>query len=204
MPQSYNGWTAEKLIEFESDIERHFLNGEICAPVHFSKGNESQLIDVFARNDIGNGKNYCFSTHRSHLHALLHGIDKEWLKKEILAGHSMHINSRKHKFMTSSIVNGCTPIAVGVAMALKMQGSKDRVWCFVGDMAASVGVFYECAKYASRNNLPITCVIEDNGLSTDTPTLEAWGKGLTPPDIRKYSYKRGCPHINCSKWVIFK
>ncbi len=192
----------EELIDFEKDIEAHFLAGEIHAPVHFSAGNESQLIEIF--KDI-KPTDWVFSNHRSHYHALLHGIDKDWLKKEILAGRSMHINTKK--FMTSSIVNGCTPIAVGMAMALKEKGSKDKVWCFVGDMAASVGVFYECSKYARMRQLPVTFIIEDNGLSTNTPTVSTWG-GFTisnEPNIIYYKYERGCAHINVSgKWVTFR
>lgn len=204
MGLSYNGWTKEKLIAFEEDIEKHFLNGEIRAPVHFSRGNEEALVDIFVQNDIGNGKNWCFSTHRNHYHALLHGIPPDWLKEQILAGRSMHINSWKHKFMTSSIVNGCVPIAVGVAMALKRQNSLDKVWCFIGDMAESVGAFYENSKYAAKNALPITFVVEDNGLSTNTPTEEAWGHLTLHHNVITYQYVRDCPHINVGKWVTFK
>lgn len=193
------------MIEFEKDIESHFLEGAIRAPVHFSQGNEQQLIDIFAQNDIGNGKNWCFSNHRSHYHALLHGIPPAWLKEQILSGRSMHINSKEHKFMTSSIVNGCVPIAVGVAMALKRQQSLDKVWCFVGEMASSVGIFAENSKYASLNDLPITFVVEDNGLSTNTPTKSAWGSDYLAPKVIRYQYERGCAHINVKgKFVVFK
>ena len=192
--------TKQELIDFEKDIETHFLKGEIRAPIHLSSGNEDKLISIF--KDIKDS-DWCFSNHRSHLHALLHGIPADWLKEQILLGRSMHINSKKYKFMTSSIVNGCVPIAVGMAMALKRQKSPDKVWCFVGDMASSVGVFYENAKYTARQDLPITFIVEDNGLSTNTPTLEAWGDCALPENILRYYYERGCPHINVGKWVTF-
>lgn len=205
MASSYHGWTKEKLMAFEQDIENEFLVAHVRAPIHLSAGNEQQLIDIFAEYDIGNGKNYCFSTHRSHLHALLHGIPPAWLKEQILLGRSMHINSREHKFMTSSIVNGCVPIAVGVAMALKRQDSPDKVWCFVGDMASSVGIFHENIKYASRNDLPIMFVVEDNGLATNTPTQEAWGDYPGKKNVKVYQYERGCAHINvANRFVEFK
>lgn len=217
MTQSYNGWTKEALIEFELDIEKHFLAGEIRAPVHFSRGNEESLIKIFADEDIGNGKNWCFSSHRSHYHALLHGIPPDWLKEQILLGRSMHINSREHKFMTSSIVGGCPPIALGVASELKRQGSQDKVWCFVGDMASSVGSFKDCWEYARNFDLPVSYIIEDNNLSTNSPTNIVWGMGYKPEnDIRyldvwnnggvyRYCYERLCAHINVlGKWVIFK
>jgi|SRR3990167_1167220 len=208
-----NGWTAQKLIKFEKDIEREFLEGNIRAPVHFSEGNESQLIEIF--RNIKN-TDWVFSTHRNHLHALLHGISQDWLKEQILSGRSMHINSKERKFVTSSIVNGCVPIAVGVAMALKRQSSEDKVWCFVGDMAESVGIFYENSKYARNFNLPIYFIIECNDLSTNTPTSICWGEehahqeGITLDSwgnggIYQYCYIRGCAHINVKgKFVVFK
>lgn len=216
MSQSYNGWTAQQLIEFETEIESHFLNAEIRAPIHLSRGNEDALIKLFSQNDIGNKKNWLFSNHRSHYHALLKGIPPDWLKEQILLGRSMHINSRKYKFITSSIVNGGVPIATGLAYALKMKDSKDKVWCFVGDMAGSLGEFYNASKYAQYQNLPIYFVIECNNLSTNTPTDKAWGYKHEHHDaidwfdwgnggIGQYCYERGCAHINVAgKWVEFK
>ncbi len=190
-----------ELIGFEEDIKVHFLKGEIRAPIHLSAGDEDALIEIFKQIKE---TNWVFSNHRSHSHALLHGIPKEWVKSEILAGRSMHLNNREHKFMTSSIVGGCLPIAVGVAMALKMKGSSDRVYVFVGDMAAETGIFHECSKYAGRNDLPIVFVIEDNGLSTNSPTQEAWGLENKEPNIISYKYTRGYPHINVGTYVVFK
>lgn len=201
MTLSYNGWTKEKLMAFESDIEAEFLAAHIRAPIHLSRGNEDKLLEVFQK--IKN-TDWVFSNHRSHLHALLHGIPPDWLREQILLGRSMHINSRKHKFMTSSIINGCVPIAVGVAMALKRQGSPDKVWCFTGDMAASVGIFHENSMYAFRQDLPITFVVEDNGLSTNSPTRSTWGENKGKPKVFNYSYTMSCPHINVGKWVEFR
>lgn len=193
---------AKQLRAFEEDIKEEFLSGKIHAPIHLSGGNERQLIRIFKKVKRSD---YVFSTHRSHLHALLHGISPEWLKAEIMAGRSMHINSRSHRFVTSSIVCGCVPIAVGVAMAIKRKRQKNHVWCFIGDMAASVGTFYECSKYAAKNDLPITFVVEDNGYSTNTLTRAAWGEAKGRPHIRRYKYEREYGHINVpGKWVIFK
>ena len=163
----------EQLIAFEDEIEKEWLEGNIMAPVHFSKGNEDELIKIFERV---NENDWVFSTHRSHYHALLKGIDSDWLKKEILEGRSIHLNNKENKFFTSAIVGGILPIALGTAMAIKLKGSKESVWVFVGDMAAEMGIFHECVKYASRNDLPIHFVVEDNGLSVDTPTQKTWGE----------------------------
>ena len=190
----------ETLIKFEEEIKELFINKQIKSPVHLSRGNEDQLIDIFKqvkRDD------WVFSTHRSHHHALLHGISPEWLRNEILQGRSMQIFSREHKFFSSSIVGGCLPIAVGVAMAIKQKGEPRHVWVFVGDMAAETGTFHECTKYAARNNLPITFIVEDNGLSTDTPTHKVWGLGRGKPRVIRYKYKREFPHAGVGTWVTF-
>ena len=190
----------QELIQFEEDIKNEFLAAKIRAPVHLSRGNEDQLIEIFKQ--IGK-HDWVFSTHRSHYHALLHGIDKEWIKSEILEGRSIHLMNKEHRFFTSAIVGGNLPIALGMAIALKRKKSKNHVWVFSGDMAAEMGPFYECSKYAAKNNLPITFIIEDNGLSTNTPTQEVWGKSKTGANIIKYQYERGFPHINCGVWVTF-
>ena len=189
------------LNNFEEEIKNIFLEGKIRAPIHLSRGNEDELIDIFKEIKP---EDWVFSTHRNHYHALLHGIDKDWLKSEILAGRSMHINNKEHRFFTSSMVSGCLPIALGVAMAIKRNRANRHVWVFVGDMAAETGVFHECTKYAARHNLPITFIVEDNGLSTNTPTQQVWGIEKGEPHIIRYKYKRFFPHINAGKWVIFK
>ena len=47
---------------------------------------------------------------------------------------------------------------------------------FIGDMTYETGVFHECYKYAKNFKLPLKFVVEDNDLSTNTPTKSAWGK----------------------------
>lgn len=190
----------ETLIQFEEEIKTRFLNREIRAPIHLSRGNEEALLRIFEQIKEDD---WVFSTHRSHYHALLHGISPEWLREEILQGRSIHIFNKEHRFFSSAIVGGCLPIALGVAMAIKRKGESRHVWVFVGDMAAETGSFAECSKYATRNHLPITFIVEDNGLSTNTPTQEVWGLGEGKPHIIRYKYEREYPHVGAGTWVTF-
>lgn len=190
--------TADELRGFEAGIAAEFEAGRIPAPVHLSGGNEEELIRIFQRI---HPQDWVFSTWRSHYHALLHGIPREKLRAMILAGHSMNVMSVEHRFFTSAIVGGILPIAVGVACALKRRDSPCKVWCFVGDMAASAGIAQESLRYAGGHALPITFIIEDNGLSCDTPTGETWGDHIAAPEI--YGYRRCYPHMNTGKWVDF-
>ena len=190
---------AKDLIAFEEDIKEEFLAGHIRAPIHLSVGSEEPLIEIF--KEIRQ-QDWVFSTHRSHYHALLKGIPPAQVKEAIMSGHSMHINSKEHKFVTSSIVGGCLSIAVGVAMAIKRRRLDENVWVFVGDMAATTGIYEECTWYARGQTLPITFVIEDNKYSVDTPTEETWGKGRLG-DCRLYLYDRKYPQAGVGKRVTF-
>jgi TPP-dependent pyruvate/acetoin dehydrogenase alpha subunit len=190
----------KNLIEFEKEISELFLNREILVPIHLSGNNEDQLINIFKYikpND------WVFSTHRNHYHALLKGYNPIGLRELIISGESMHIYNKRIKFFTSSIVAGVLPIALGVSMAIKRRNEKDMVWVFVGDMTSETGMFHECRKYAARNDLPITFIVEDNGYSTDTPTQESWGKSNHRGKIIRYKYNRKWPHVGCGEWVSF-
>ena len=194
--------SAKALIDFEDDIISHWENGEITGPIHLSNGNEEQLIKIF--NKIG-VEDWVFSTWRSHYHALLHGVEPSVLKQKILDGKSITIVDKDCKFYSSAIVTGTLPIALGVAKALKLKNSKDKVWVFLGDMAFESGIFYEVHKYARNYDLPLHFVVEDNGVSTNTPTLDTWnGKQREiPEDVIYYKYESKYPHYGTGKWVVF-
>ena len=177
---------AADLIAFEADIAAEFDAGNIHAPVHLSGGNEQQLIDIF--RDV-RPPDWVLSTWRSHYHALLKGIPPAEVKRQIMAGRSMFISSVEHRFMSSAIMGGMLPIACGLAYA------GERVWCFVGDMCASIGAMSDAIKFADGHGLQLRFVVEDNHLSTNTPTLEAWAYGFANEMyVTPYVYERTYPH----------
>jgi pyruvate dehydrogenase E1 component alpha subunit len=195
-------YTSDELIAFEDNIVEHWEKGEIQGPVHLCNGNEEQLLEISKRmNDV----DWVFSTWRSHYHALIKGVSPIWLKQEILDGRSITIVSEKDKFYASAIVSSIIPIAVGAAMAIQNNGGTEKVWCFVGDMAFETGQFYEMHKYATNLNLPIIFIVEDNGVSTNTPTIETWGgvKRDIPSNVIWYNYKNKWPHYGTGKWITF-
>ena len=174
------------LIAFEQEVAAAFDRGEIHGPVHLSGGNEAKLISIF--REVW-PEDWVLSTWRSHYHALLRGIPRDLVMDEILAGRSMSLHFPEYKFLTSAMVGGILPIACGLAA----EGG--RVWCFVGDMCASTGAFLDACRYASVNGLDIRFVVEDNGLSTNTPTNLAWGPyRRNKANVRRYTYTRRWPH----------
>ena len=193
--------TKEQLINFEKKVKKVYEEGKILAPVHLSGNNEDILIEIFKKIDR---EDWVFSSWRNHYHALLHGLDEHELFNKILDGRSMSINSKDRNFYSSSIVGGIIPIALGAALALKRNKAKKTVWCFIGDMTFETGIFHECYKYSRNFDLPLKFVVEDNDLSTNTPTEFAWNKKSTiPKDIIYYKYERLYPHHGTGSWVLF-
>jgi pyruvate dehydrogenase E1 component alpha subunit len=196
-----HNWNEEELIHFEKKIVESWENGKIKGPVHLSGGNEKHLIEIFKRISKND---WVLSTWRSHYHALLKGISPKWLESEILDGRSISIINREQKFYSSAIVGGIIPIATGIAMSNKRDNKNEIVWCFVGDMTFETGTFMENYKYIKNFDLPVRFVVEDNGVSTNTPTIETWvEKGIIPSDVVYYEYEKQWPHYGTGKWVVF-
>jgi len=75
----------------------------------------------------------------------------------------MHFFHRDSRFYGgNAIVGGGLPLALGVALADKMQGRKAVTACFFGDGAADEGEFHETLNLAKLWRLPILFVCENN------------------------------------------
>jgi len=168
--------SPQELIDFEIKIGDMFNTKQIAAPIHLYHGNEEKMIEVFKHIDKENDWVCC--TWRNHYQALLKGVTPERLTEEIVKGKSMIMNLPEHKFICSSIVGGIPSIATGLALGEKLAGTSNHVWCWVGDMSAETGAFHEAYKYAYTQNLPITFIVESNGLSVTTPTSEVWNRDI--------------------------
>ena len=186
--------TKQDLINFELKMVQNYKSGKLPFLFHLSGGNEDQLIEIF--KDI-KSDDYVLSSHRNHYHALLHGIPADELEQRILNGRSMFIYDRQKNFFTSAIIGGTPAIATGIALALKRKGSKQKVWCFVGDGTEDTGHLFEAARYVDGFDLPCKFIVEDNNRSVCTSKEERWGKATNPifPDcVTRYSYDITYPH----------
>jgi pyruvate dehydrogenase E1 component alpha subunit len=188
-------WTAEELIAFENRIGDLYLDNKLPFLFHLSGGNEKQLIDIF--KDIKEG-DYVISNHRSHYHALLHGLPPEEIEQKILDGRSMFIYDRKRNFFCSAIIGGTPAIATGIAWGLKRKGSDQKVWCFIGDGTEDSGHTYEAVRYVDGWDLPCKFIIENNNRSVESTNEERWGKtaeyNWNSPSVIKYHYDINYPH----------
>lgn len=194
--------TKAELIAFEADIAAEFNTGKIRAPIHLSGGNEDALIAIFKSVQPGD---WVCTTWRSHYHCLLKGVPPAEIKAAIMAGRSITLCFPEYRVISSAIVGGIVPIALGLAWSVKRNQTNERIWCFVGDMTGCSGIFDECSRYAAGHGLPLRIVVENNGLSVCTPTETAWGQ---PDDWRvrnlSYDYKlHPWPHAGTGKRIEF-
>jgi TPP-dependent pyruvate/acetoin dehydrogenase alpha subunit len=81
----------------------------------------------------------------------------------------MHIYSAEHRFYGgNAIVGGGLPLAVGLALADKMQGRNRVTCCFFGEGAAAEGEFHESMNLAALWKLPVLFVCENNRYAMGT------------------------------------
>ena len=199
-------WTTQKLQEFETQIAEIFNTGGIKAPVHLSDGNEAALIEIF---EEVKPEDWVFCSWRSHYQCLLKGVPPQEVLDEIVVGHSISLGFPEYRVFSSAIVGGQVPIAVGAAKAEKMKGTGFHVWCFLGDMTSETGVAQTSIRYAETHDLPITFVIEDNGVSVLTETREVWASKTLrfnereSSKVRSFSYKSKYPHAGAGVRVQF-
>jgi pyruvate dehydrogenase E1 component alpha subunit len=160
----------------EETIACRYSEWKMRCPTHLCTGQEAVPAAagiVLRENDL------ILSSHRAHGHYLAKGGDLNKMIAEIYGkatgctagkGGSMHLIDRKAGFMGStSIVGGTIPVAVGLGLSIKLNGT-DRVSCvFFGDGAIEEGVFYESINFAALKELPVLFVCENNLYSVYSP-----------------------------------
>jgi TPP-dependent pyruvate/acetoin dehydrogenase alpha subunit len=198
--------TREDLVAFEKDIAEEFNAARIRAPVHLYSGNEESILKVFRRICVND---WVLCSWRSHYQCLLKGVPRDVLKAEIMAGRSISLCFPEYRVLSSAIVTGVLPIAVGIALSIKRGGGSNRVFCFMGEMTSETGVAHECLKYAENHDLPVHWIIEDNGKSVCSDTREVWNtrtlsyEDTSNPRITYYKYQTHYPHAGAGRRVQF-
>lgn len=198
--------TAADLVAFEEEIAAAFNAGKIRAPVHLYSGNEEVMLDLF--RDVQPNDWVCCSW-RSHYQCLLKGVPHEAVRAEILAGRSISLCFPEYRVLSSAIVGGILPIALGLALAIKLEGGTNRVHCFMGEMTAETGAAHVCMKYSENHDLPIRWIVEDNGKSVCTDTRAAWNQPTLSHEqsvsgrVCYYKYQTRYPHAGAGQRVQF-
>ena len=168
--------------EFEERLHLEIQTGEIPGFTHLYAGQEAVAVGVcehLADDD------YIVSTHRGHGHCIAKGCDVIGMMKEIYGradglckgkGGSMHIaDFDKGMLGANAIVGGGPPIAVGAAIATKIQGNNKVTVSFTGDGGSNQGTVFEAMNMAVVLQLPSVFIFEDNGYSEHTGAPYAVG-----------------------------
>jgi pyruvate/2-oxoglutarate/acetoin dehydrogenase E1 component/TPP-dependent pyruvate/acetoin dehydrogenase alpha subunit len=211
------GLTREELLGYlrqvmeiralENNIANLLNKAVLKGASHLYAGQEAVAVGAVAalRDD-----DLITSTHRGHGHAHAHG-DKvaktpetkqnhyNKMMAEVLGksggyckgkGGSMHIADVEHGNLgATGIVGGNIPVAVGAALAQKLQGTDRVVLCFFGDGASNTGNFHESLNMASLWDLPVVFVCENNLYAMSVP----WVKASKLPDIASRACAYGIP-----------
>ena len=136
---------------------------------HLYAGEEAVAVGAMAAL---RGDDYISSTHRGHGHCIAKGGKLDELMAEILGkvtgccrgkGGSLHLaDVSTGNLGANGVVAGGLGIATGAALTIKMQGEKKVVICFFGDGAMNEGIVHECMNMASKWELPIVFLVENN------------------------------------------
>jgi len=112
------------------------------------------------------------ATYREHGHALVRGVPAASIMAEMYGkregcsrgrGGSMHLFDAATRFYGgNAIVGGGLPVAVGLALADKLQSRRRVAACFFGEGAVAEGEFHESMNLAALWKLPVVFFCENN------------------------------------------
>ena len=169
---------------FEDAAQRGFRQGKVGGYLHLYIGQEAVatgLISYYRDTDK------VITAYRDHAHALLLGSHPTAVMAEIYGkgtglvkgkGGSMHLFDVENGFWGGyGIVGGHIPLGVGMAYALRYQGTDGIVQLYLGDGAIHNGAFHEAANLAGlwgRDGMnPTLFILENNKYGMGTSVERA-------------------------------
>jgi pyruvate dehydrogenase E1 component alpha subunit len=183
---------------FEEKIVEVYPAQDMKTPVHLYIGQEAIAAGVCSHLTK---EDYLFTTHRSHGHCLVKGVDPKFLYAEFYGrrtgcckgkGGSMHPAFPEFGILgTSAIVGGGIPLAVGTALASTMKHDGKISVTFFGDGAVDEGSFHEGLNFAALKQLPVLFVCENNFYATSSHLAIRHSE----PNIAKKAEGYGMPGV---------
>ncbi|MBM3476400.1 MAG: pyruvate dehydrogenase (acetyl-transferring) E1 component subunit alpha [Armatimonadetes bacterium] len=162
---------------FEEKVRDVLLPGKLFrGSSHLAIGQEAVAVGAIhaLRED-----DLVVSTHRGHGHAMAKGLDPRSMFAEVMGrktgccrgkGGSMHLSDAGLGFVGENpVVGSNTPMAAGLALAAKLEGSDRLVAAFFGEGALNTGAFHEAANLAALWQLPVLFLCEDNLYAISVP-----------------------------------
>jgi pyruvate dehydrogenase E1 component alpha subunit len=177
-----------RIRRFEEKAAELYSLGQIRGFLHLYIGEEAVAVGAmpaFTPDDA------IVSTYREHGHALARGLPMGSLMAELYGkangcskghGGSMHFFDVTRRFYGGyAIVGGGLPVAVGLALADKLQNLPRVTVCFFGDGAVAEGEFHESLNLAALWKLPVLFICENNLYAMGT----ALARHQAQPDIAR-------------------
>jgi len=165
-----------RIRRFEEKCSELYQQEKIRGFLHLYIGEEAVAVGVISALQP---QDAVVATYREHGHALARGVAMDRIMAEMYGkqegcsrgrGGSMHLFDAGTNFYGgNAIVGGGLPIAVGLGLAAKMQGSGRVVACFFGEGAMAEGEFHESMNLAALWQLPVLFVCENNLYAMGTP-----------------------------------
>jgi len=158
-----------RIRRFEEKAVELYSAGKIRGFLHLYIGEEA--VAVGAMQAFG-PEDAIVATYREHGHSLARGTPAGPLMAELYGkangcargrGGSMHFFDASRRFYGGlAIVGGGLPVAVGLALADRLQGLPRVTACFFGDGAVAEGEFHESLNLAALWSLPVLFLCENN------------------------------------------
>ena len=154
---------------FEEKSAELYTAEKIRGFLHLYIGEEAVAVGVMAALTA---EDAVVATYREHGQALARGMNAANIMAEMYGkvegccrgrGGSMHLFDADRRFYGgNAIVAGGLPLAVGLALADRMQARAGVTACFFGDGAVAEGDFHEALNLAALWQLPVLFVCENN------------------------------------------
>ncbi len=164
-----------RIRRFEEKCAELYAAGKIRGFLHLYIGEEACAAGAMPLLD---DQDVIVSSYRDHGHALARGVSANAIMAEMFGrlegcsrgrGGSMHLFDVSRRFYGgNAIVAGGIPIAIGFALADKLQQRKRVTACFFGDGAVAEGAFHESMNLAALWKLPVLFVCENNQYAMGT------------------------------------
>ncbi len=158
-----------RIRRFEERCAELYQAEKIRGFLHLYIGEEAVAVGVI--NSL-TSNDAIVATYREHGHALIRGLDAGCIMAEMYGkvggcsmgrGGSMHIFDKDARFYGgNAIVGGGLPLAVGLALADKMNGLSRVTAVFFGEGAVAEGEFHESMNLAALWDLPVLFCCENN------------------------------------------
>ena len=182
-----------RIRRFEERAAEQYSLANIRGFLHLYIGEEAVAVGVMQALTPDDA---VVATYREHGQALARGLPPASLMAEMFGkasgcsrgrGGSMHFFDLSRRFYGGyAIVGGGIPIAVGLALADKLQGKQRVTACFFGDGAVAEGEFHESLNLAALWKLPVLFLCENNLYAMGTPISQELA--LTDIHARAESY----------------